>query len=87
MEAQINDTESDLSDVDDVSILQTEDGNTRDIRINYSSDVSNVGTIIYDQNLRDDGDNQVNPPWKRDLSTFCILFFTYYTDYCIILLN
>ena len=35
-----------LSDVDDVSILQTEDGNNSDIRINYSSDISNVGTII-----------------------------------------
>ena len=35
------------------------------IRINYSSDVSNVGTIIYDQNLRNDGDNQANPPWKK----------------------
>ena len=62
MKAQINDIESDLSDVDDVSILQTADGNTRDIRINYSSDVTNVGTIIYDQNLRNCGDNQANPP-------------------------
>ena len=35
-------------------ILQTEDKNTSDIKINYSSDVSNVGTIIYDQNLRND---------------------------------
>ena len=60
MEAQVNDTESDLSDVDDVSILQTEDGNTCDIGINYSNDVSNVGTIIYDQNLRNDGESGVN---------------------------
>ena len=42
MEAQIINTESDLSDVDDVSIFQTEDGNTSNIRINYSSDVRNV---------------------------------------------
>ena len=34
MEAQIKDTESDLSDIDDVSILQTEDGITSDIIIN-----------------------------------------------------
>ena len=74
MEAQINDTESGLSDVDDISILQTENGNTSDIRINYSSDVSNVGTIIYDQNLHKDGDNQANPHWEKDLSTFFILF-------------
>ena len=72
METQINDIKSDLSDV---SILQTEDGNTSDNIINYSSDVSNVGTIIYDQNLCNDGDNQANPPWKKDLSTFCILCF------------
>ena len=59
----------------DVSILQTEDENSSDIRINYSSDVSNVGTIIiYEQNLCNDGDNQANPPWKKDLSTFYILF-------------
>ena len=73
MEAQINDTGSHLSDADDVSILQTEDGNASDIRINYSSDVSNVGMIIYDQNLHNDGDNQANPPWKKDLSTFLYL--------------
>ena len=67
MEAQINDIESDL---DDVSILQTDDGNTSDIRINYRGDVSNVGTIIYDQNLCNDSDNQANLPWTKDLSTF-----------------
>ena len=48
--------------------------NTSDIRIKYSSDVSIIETIIYDQNLRNDGDIQANPPWKNDLSTFCILF-------------
>ena len=85
MEAQINDNESNLSDVDDVSILQTEDGNTSDIIINYSSDVSNVGTIIYDQNLRNDGDNQANPPWKKRLVNILYIIFTYYMDYCIIL--
>ena len=72
-----------MSDVVDVSILQTEDGNTSDIRINYSRDVSNVGTIFYDQNLCNDGDNQANPPWKNNI--FYIIF-TYYMDYCIILL-
>ena len=46
MEVQINDIGSDLSGVDGVRMWQTEDGNTVDIRINYSSDVSNVGTII-----------------------------------------
>ena len=75
MEAQINDTESDLSDV---SILQTEDWDTSDIRINYCSDVCNVGTIIYDQNLRNDGDNQTNPPWEKDLSTFSYYFYILY---------
>ena len=43
MEAQINYTESDLSDVDNICILQAEDWNTSDIIINYSSDVSNYG--------------------------------------------
>ena len=57
--------------LDDVSILQTEHGNASDITINYSSDlhhdcdVSNVGTIIYYQNLHNDGDNQANPSWKK----------------------
>ena len=74
MEAQLNDIESDLSDLDYVNIWQTEEGNTSDIRIHYSSDVSNIGIIIYDQNLRNDADNQSNPAWKKDLSTFCILF-------------
>ena len=59
MATQIIDIGSDFSDV---SILQTEDRNTSDITINYSSD---VGTIIYDKNLCNDGDNQANPPWKR----------------------
>ena len=48
MAMQISDIESDL---DDISILQTEDGNTSDITINYSSDPSSVGTIMYDHNL------------------------------------
>ena len=43
MTMQINDIESDL---DDISILKTEDGNTSDITINYSSDASSIGTII-----------------------------------------
>ena len=40
MAMQINDIENDL---DDISILQTEDGNTSDITINYISDASRVG--------------------------------------------
>ena len=64
MVARINDIESDLNDLDELSILQTEDGNTSDITINNRSDVSCVGTIIYYQNLRNDGDNRANPPWK-----------------------
>ena len=39
MAMQINDIESDL---DDISILQTEDENTSDITINYSSDASSI---------------------------------------------
>ena len=42
MASQINYIESDLCELDDVSILQTEDGNTIGITINYSSDVSRV---------------------------------------------
>ena len=41
---QLNDIESDLSDLDDVSILQIEDVYTSDITLNYSSD---VGTRFY----------------------------------------
>ena len=48
MAMHINDIESDL---DDISILQTEDGNTSDFTINYSSDASSIGTIIYHNNL------------------------------------
>ena len=51
------------SDLDYISI--TEDGNTSDITINYSSDTSSIGTIIYDQNLHDDCD-QVNTPWGKN---------------------
>ena len=63
---------------------KTEDGNTSDIRIKYSSDVSNVETIIYDQNLRNDGDNQANPPWKN--VNILYIIFTYYIDDFITLL-
>ena len=63
MAVQINDIESDL---DYISILQTEDGNTSDITINYSS---SIGTIIYDHNLHNDCD-EVNTPWEKNLSTF-----------------
>ena len=41
MAMQINDI-----DLDYISILQTEYGNTSDITINYSSDASSIGTII-----------------------------------------
>ena len=61
MVVQINDIESDL---DDISTLQTEDGNTSDITINYSSDTSSIGTIIYDHNLHNDCD-KVNTPWGK----------------------
>ena len=70
MAMQINDIESDLYDI---SILQTEDGNTSDIPINYSSDASSVGTIIYDNNLHNNGD-QVNTLWGKNLSMFDILY-------------
>ena len=56
MAMQKNDIDSDL---DDISILQTENENTSDITINYSSDASSIGTIIYDHNLHNDYD-QVN---------------------------
>ena len=59
MAMQINDIESDL---DDISISQTEDGNNSDITINYSGETSSIGTIIYDHNLHNDCD-QVNTPW------------------------
>ena len=64
MSMQINDIESDL---DDISILKTEDGNTNDITINYSSDASSIGTIIYDYNLYNNCD-QVNTPWEKTLN-------------------
>ena len=53
-------------------ILQTEDGNTSDITINYSSDASSIGTIIYYYNLHNDCD-QVNTPWGK-MATFDILY-------------
>ena len=49
------------SDLDYISILQTEDGNTSDITINYSSDVNSIGTIIYDHNLHNDCDPVITP--------------------------
>ena len=52
MAVQINDIESDY--LDDISILQTEDGNTSNITINYSSDASPIGTIIYGHNLHNE---------------------------------
>ena len=73
-EVQINDTGSDLSDVDDVSILQTEHGNPSDIRINYSSDVSNVGTLIYDENLLMMVTIKPILPGKKTCQHFFILF-------------
>ena len=64
MVMQINDIESNL---DDISILKTEDGNTSDITINYNSDASSIGTIIYDYNLHNNCD-QVNTPWGKNLN-------------------
>ena len=70
---QINDIESDL---DDISIIQTEGGNTSDIIINYSSDASGIGTIIYDHHC-----DQVNTSWEKNCQ-----HSTYYIDYFIIIL-
>ena len=67
------------SDLDGISILQTEDGNTRDITINYSGDASSIVTIIYDHNLHNDCD-QVNTPWWKICQRS-----TYYIDYFIII--
>ena len=61
MVMQINDIESNL---DYISILKTEDMNTSDITINYNSDASSIGTIIYDYNLHNNCD-QVNTPGKK----------------------
>ena len=76
MAMHMNDIESDL---DDISILQTEDGNTSDFTINYSSDASSIGTIIYDNNLHNNCD-QVNTPWGKTCQRS-----TYYIDYFIII--
>ena len=62
MAMQINYIESDL---DEISILQTVDGNPSDITINYSSDTSSIGTIMYDHNLHNNCD-QVNTPWGKN---------------------
>ena len=59
MVMQINDIESNL---DDISILKTED-----ITINYNSDASSIGTIIYDYNPHSNCD-QVNTPWGKNLN-------------------
>ena len=59
MVMQINDIESNL---DDIIILKTED-----ITINYNSDASSIGTIIYDYNLHNNCD-QVNTPWGKNLN-------------------
>ena len=82
MAMQINYIESDL---DNISILQTEDGNTSDITRNYSSDASRIGTIIYDNNLHNDY-VQVNTPWGKKLSTFNILYLLFYNNSYIIIL-
>ena len=76
MAMQINDIESDL---DYISILKTEDGHTSDITINYSSDDSSIGIIIYDHNLHNDCD-QVNTLWGKTCQRS-----TYYIDYFIII--
>ena len=76
MAMQINDIEGDL---DDNSILQTEDGNTSDITINYSSDASSIGTIIYYNNLHNDC-GQGNTPWGKTCHRS-----TYYIDNFIII--
>ena len=45
--------------------------------INYSSDASSIGTIIYDNNLHNNCD-QVNTPWGKTCQRS-----TYYIDYFI----
>ena len=47
--------------------------------INYSSDASSIGTIIYDNNLHNNCD-QVNTPWGKTCQRS-----TYYIDYFIII--
>ena len=76
MAMQINDIESDL---DYIIILQREDGNTSGITINYSSDASSIGTVIYYHNLHNDCD-QVNTPWGKTCQCS-----TYYINYFIII--
>ena len=49
------------------------------ITINYSSDASSIGTIIYDNNLHNDCD-QCNTPWGKTCHRS-----TYYIDYFIII--
>ena len=81
MAMQINDI-----DLDYISILQTEYGNTSDITINCSSDASSIGTIIYDHNLHNDCD-QVNTPWGKTCqrSRYYIVFYNN-NSYIIILI-
>ena len=69
MVLQINDIESNL---DDISILKTEDMNNSDITTNYNSDASSIGINIYDYNLHNNCD-QVSTPWGKN-STFDILY-------------
>ena len=66
-------------DLDYICILQTEYGNTSDITINYISDASSIGTIIYDHNLHNDCD-QVNTLWGKTCQRS-----TCYIDYFIII--
>ena len=47
--------------------------------INYSSDASSIGTIIYDNNLHNNCD-QFNTPWGKTCQRS-----TYYIDYFIII--
>ena len=47
--------------------------------INYSSDASSIGTIIYDNNLHNNCD-QINTPWGKTCQRS-----TYYIDYFIII--
>ena len=64
MVMQINDIETNL---DDISILKTEDMNTSDITINYNNNANNIETIIYDYNLHNNCD-QINTPWGKNLN-------------------
>ena len=58
--------------------------NTSDITINYNSDASSIGTIIYDYNLHNIVIKSILHGEKT--STFDILYWLFYNYYYIIIL-